>query len=371
MTTPLIVMEMLSFENDLLPACQCKHPYAQRIERELLRHIVNFRQIGNDKVVSPWLEVPMAVDVQWFGLESHKTFSENSNGPGYAEEHAIKDLHEDLPKLQPSVLHYDREETQRQMNFATDVLGDLMPVRSVNESLQWFFGLSQKIVSLMGMEDMMYAFYDEPGDMRALYEFLCDDCISILRQQEALGILTMNNGNDYAGAGSYGFTHDLTASNPITSRDLWDNLNSQETLCISGDMYGEFAFPAYERLAREFGLVYYGCCEPVHPIWDQYIQKIPHLRKVSISPWCDEEIMGEMLRGSGIIYSRKSNPNVIGGGYAMDVDTYDAGIRKTLSLAQGCALEIIQRDIYTLNGNLEKPGKAVQLIRNAIADIWR
>ncbi len=52
-------------------------------------------------------------------------------------------------------------------------------------------------------------------------------------------------------------------------------------------MYHELVFPAYERLAREFGLVYYGCCEPVHPVWGD-VSRLHGLRKVSVSPWCDE-----------------------------------------------------------------------------------
>ena len=86
----------------------------------------------------------------------------------------------------------------------------------------------------------------------------------------------------------------------ITTNDLWLNINSQETVSISPRMYREFILPYYADLAKEFGLVYYGCCEPVHAIWDCCVSQLPHLRKVSISAWCDEERMGEALWGGRV-----------------------------------------------------------------------
>ena len=38
---------------------------------------------------------------------------------------------------------------------------------------------------------------------------------------------------------------------------------------------------------------------------DNGIDQLPNVRKISISPWCNEAYMGEQLAGSRIIYSRK------------------------------------------------------------------
>jgi hypothetical protein len=49
----------------------------------------------------------------------------------------------------------------------------------------------------------------------------------------------------------------------------------------------------------------------VHPFWED-IRLLPHLKKVSISRWCNEKFMGEALRGTGIVYSRKPDPRFLG-----------------------------------------------------------
>ena len=146
-------------------------------------------------------------------------------------------------------------------------------------------------------------------------------------------------------------------------------MNSQETVGISPQMFREFIYPYYRELAQEFGLVYYGCCEPVHDIWDDCISRLPNLRKVSVSAWCDEKAMGERLGGSGVIYSRKPRPNYIGVG-VLDEAAFADHILQTLRSAKGCQLEILFRDIYSLDGDVSKPGRAVSIVRKLIDTYW-
>jgi hypothetical protein len=147
-------------------------------------------------------------------------------------------------------------------------------------------------------------------------------------------------------------------------------MNSQESVGISPGMYSTFIFPYYRDIADRFGLVYYGCCEPVHAIWDSYVSQLPHLRKVSVSAWCNEEFMGEALRGSRVIYSRKPSPNFIGVGTDFDAEGFRQHIRNTLRAARGCTLEFIFRDVYTLSGDRTKPGRAVEITRELIDEMW-
>ena len=127
-------------------------------------------------------------------------------------------------------------------------------------------------------------------------------------------------------------------------------------------MYEEFIFPTTREYltCSDFS---YGCCEPVDPIWDNCLSKCENLRKVSISPWCNEELMGEKLRGTKVIYHRKPSPNFIGVDEVFDEEGWRQHIIKTLKAARGCNLEISQRDVYSLKGDLETC-KAVKIIGN-------
>jgi hypothetical protein len=80
--------------------------------------------------------------------------------------------------------------------------------------------------------------------------------------------------------------------------------------------------------------------------------------------------MGERLRGSRAVYSRKPSPNLIGVG-AFDPDAYREHIAATLRAARGCTLEIIHRDMYSLDGARPVAGQAIAIARQAIEDLWR
>ena len=115
----------------------------------------------------------------------------------------------------------------------------------------------------------------------------------------------------------------------------------------------------------------YGCCEPVDPIWDNCISKFENLRKVSISPWCNEEVMGEKLQGSKVIYHRKPSPNFLGVNAVLDEEAFRAHIRKSLHAAKGCKMEITQRDVYTIHNDLAKARRYVEIIRQEIENHWK
>ena len=374
---PVVVMEMGTFERDMLPDPKCTSPAAIEIERSLLRPIISHEEIDDDKVVPDHFSVNWRISLDEFGIEIPTDRAEDAQGReiAYHWQHPIKTLKQDFGKLKPATFRVDREGTLAWKAFAEEVLGDILPAVIKNNSLAWHAALCAKVVRLMSQEQMMYAMVDEPDELQTLMAYLRDNLLAYANWQEQEGLLVLNNGNDYTGAGSYGFTTELPTeghkqTGQVTTHDLWLNINSQETVSISPRMYGRFVFPYYRDLCEPFGLVYYGCCEPVHDIWKDYVSKLPHLRKVSISAWCNEEFMGEALRGSQVIYSRKPSPNFVGVGTTFDAEGFRAHIEKTLRAARGCEAEIIFRDIYTVSGDRTKPGQAVRITREAIDALW-
>ncbi len=367
---PVVVMEELSFQQDLLPPSQCETPLAKELEYTMQMAIINHELVGDDKVTPDFCRLNRAIEFREFD-EDWETIRPAEESIAYQYEPIIQDLDEDFPKLKHSVYRYDPEVDRIRMEMAQDAIGDCIPVVFGNNSLEWHIMPSNKAEKLMGLETMLIEMASNPDGYRQLMEFLVQDIQRFLDWQEANGLLVMNNGNTYAGAGSYGFTHELQQTgDKVVTQNLWANMNSQESSTISPQMYGELVFPYYKELASRFGLVYYGCCEPVDAIWEPYLSTLPNLRKVSCSAWCNEEIMGDALRKVPVIYSRKPSPNFLGVGRDLDEEAFRDYIAHTLRVAKGCEIEFIFRDIYTLEGNQGKVKRAVQIVRELIETMY-
>ncbi|MDR0475652.1 MAG: hypothetical protein LBH43_18520 [Treponema sp.] len=362
---PMVVMEEGTFANDILPPVRCQHPLASAMERQLAQNIAAYEIFDDDKVMPDFFTVNYAINTQFLGLKQKKTYAQN--GLGYHIEPLFETLEKGLPLLRPSEYTCNNKETENYEKAAADILGDLLPVVKKNDFNIWFFNPTCHIVEMMSMENMYCAMISEPDEFHALMRAVIDDLARSLRWQEENQLLALNNGNDYMGSGSYCFSDELPLadfSGKVRAKDIWGHINSQESVGISPGHFAEFIYPYYEILAKEFGLVYYGCCEPVHAYWDS-LSRLPKLRKVSISAWCDEEIMGERLTSGNIIYSRKPSPNFLGIARDFDEDAFTAHIKKTAEAVKGkCKAEFIFRDVYSLRGNLDKIRRAVDITRS-------
>jgi hypothetical protein len=130
-------------------------------------------------------------------------------------------------------------------------------------------------------------------------------------------------------------------------------------------MFHEFVYPSYKRISERYGLLSYGCCEGVHPVSEKSVSQFKNLRKISISPWCDEDFMGQALQDRKVVFLRKLNPNYIGVDRYLDEDAVRSAMTKTVAAAKGLTLEFSQRDVYTVHGDVGKVRRYDELIREA------
>ena len=129
---------------------------------------------------------------------------------------------------------------------------------------------------------------------------------------------------------------------------------------ISPAMFGDFFLPYMADVCRCFGLVYYGCCEPVQDRWDMICREIPNVRAVSVSPWCHQSEIAQKL-GQRYVYSRKPKAAPISGP-TPDWDVLRSDMEETLSAARDCNLEFIYRDVYRI-GDRERLREWTQMVR--------
>ena len=369
---PMIHTDITGAWNEIFPKrFKCEDPFAKDIEMRLWLSFYSYDVFGDDYPVSGYFQIEWNTRFIAFGLEPKRTYPNTETGQaalGYKIDYLVEDFKRDFHKLGKSVFQLDKESTIKYAEDAADIIGDILPVKIEARSL--YSVPTRDIVHIMGMETMFMAMYDEPELFHEMMRRFADDTIEYFRFLETNDVLNTTVGAEYLGQGSWCYTDELPSSGPVTAKSIWGFLDSQETVGVSPKMFDEMIFPYYKRIADQYGLLSYGCCEPVHPFWESSLCKFDNLRKITISPWCDEEYMGEALRGSKIIYHRKPSSDFLGVGTVLDEDAFRKHIRKTLKAAAGCTLEITQRDIYTINNDEPKARRYVEIIKEEINNNW-
>ena len=126
---------------------------------------------------------------------------------------------------------------------------------------------------------------------------------------------------------------------------------SQVFATVSPAMHEEYEIDLVEPLYKRFGLLYYGCCEPLDNKID-IIRKLKNVRKISVSPWADIDRAAENI-GKDYVFSLKPNPAFIANSFL------EGEVKKQITLAikackeNGCNLELILKDVSTLHNHLE------------------
>ncbi|MHB9130220.1 MAG: uroporphyrinogen decarboxylase/cobalamine-independent methonine synthase family protein [Armatimonadota bacterium] len=372
---PPFAIETWTFDRDFMPASiyQCTSEYGRRLENGFLRHIRHHELLNDDHVCPDTIDLGWHVWCNEFGIDIHTEYIKDAEGvtTGYHFECPITDLNEGFEMVKPSTFGVDREDTLAEKQFLEETFGDIMPI-AMRSGTYGANCLTQRLMRLMSMETFFMAMYDCPDKLHALMALLRDNAIRMSRWAEQEGLLILNNGNQCTCGTCFNFTTLLptgdVAPGQVKLSDMWAGMDSQETVGVSPDLFHEFCFPYYRDLAEMFGLVYWGCCEPADPLWETSLSKLPNLKAVSISRWADERFMADALTGTGIVYSRKPNPNLLGVDVQLDEDAWAAEIRTTLEITAGknIPLEFVVRDVYSMHGNLNKPRRAVEIARGEI-----
>jgi len=133
---------------------------------------------------------------------------------------------------------------------------------------------------------------------------------------------------------------------------MWGHASTQIFVDVSPAMHEEFALQYESRLLNRFGLVSYGCCEPLHRKVDIARKHLPKLRRISMSPWVDVA-MGAAAVGRDLIFSYKPNPAIMAGD-TWDPEAVRTDLRRVLEATRGCAVEILMKDLHTCHGQGER-----------------
>jgi len=332
---PMVLAEwggVMDKKRPFTPELQCTEEWARGVENALRQQIWVFEVLQDDHVVEPYFKACWSVECSDYGVQpvTHQVEGEHLTAKSW--DAPIVDVDRDFHKLHPRTYTVDREKSLKWQAHLGEVFDGIMPAQ-MRGAFWWTLGMTNPAIQLIGLENLMWFMYDDPEGLHRIMQFLCDDHLAYASWLEREGLLSLNNENDYVGSGSIGYVPDLpqpdwTEGDPVRMKDTWVLLESQETVGVGPDQFEEFVFPYQKRIADQFGLVYYGCCEPVHTRWE-VLRKLTNLRGVSVAPLCNQEIMAEAM-GGDYVFSRKPNPTLISTPH-FDEDLIRQDVRDTLS----------------------------------------
>jgi len=129
-------------------------------------------------------------------------------------------------------------------------------------------------------------------------------------------------------------------------------------------MHDEFLLQYQLPIMREFGLVAYGCCEDLTRKIG-ILRQIPNLRRIAVTPWADVRRCAEQSQ-QNYVFSWRPNPAEMAC-CGFDADHVRRVIGAGLEAARGCHVDIILKDVQTLQGEPERLRRWVQVVREVSA----
>ncbi len=379
---PMILVETYTIrdyisKNELV----CRDTYLRNIEKYMIETVRHAEEIPDDIVLEPYLRIPWVIKLSDYGVPLVQKHAQgiNKSSLGYCYNHPIR-VPDDLNKLKLRKRQIDTTKTKFLKELLEDIMGDIMPIIIGGHDYfseeegdhpylgTLYAGILQDLFKLIGNNNLYTWVYDNPELVHKIMGFLRDDRIAHFKWMEKEKLIFLNLDTYNMGMGSYGYVSDLPArdydSENLRLKDCWGFADGQEVMGHSPQMFNEFFLPYLAEVTNMFGLLYFGCCESMNDRFE-YIEKVmANLRAVSISGWSDLFKMGDML-GKKYVYSRKPIPAYISGDYP-EWDLLEKDIKDTLSATKECNLEIIFRDIYTINWDRTRLKRWVEMVKALI-----
>ncbi len=343
----------------------CTQEQARKIEWGLRSRIYYHEHLPDDTVIEGDYIVKKVVRSSGWGLQASTRPSTEARG-AWAFDPVIRG-HQDLQKLRAPQITHDEQATQRNLEEAQDLFGDILNVRLKGVDHVGFHPVAQ-YVRLRGLAEAMMDMAGEPQMMHDAMEILTQGHLGIIRQYKQQNLLALNNDGTYHSSGGVGYTDELPQGDfdgeHVRPCDMWASAEAQELAQVGPQMHAEFAIAYEKRLLEPFGLNGYGCCEDLTEKLD-YVFEMPNMRRISISPFADVERCAEQMKGD-YIFSWKPHPaHLIGEFCEQRIRTY---IRRTLRVAaeHGCVLEMVLKDTHTCEHRPERFTRWIEIAREEV-----
>jgi hypothetical protein len=331
------------------------------IEEWLRMTIYAWEHFKADMVVLPYFAISKTVknsslgpaaEVERIGLSQH-----------FTEQLATV---QEVQALKTPEIEVDPEGDQRRLEQVSEFFDGILPVRLTGVGRHT--GLWDMISTKISPERMLYDLIDRPEYIAVLINKFVEMESGVLDQYEAHGLLEAAPADIHC---TGAFCDELPSARydgrKATAKDTWTFSMAQMFSEVSPEMQDEFDITPLKPLLERYGLVYYGCCEPLHNKID-IVRKIRNVRKISISPWANKDIAAAKIHGD-YVFSAKPNPAYVAMG-SFDADLVRADLAETVEICRrhNTPCELILKDVSTVCKDPARLSQWEQIAMEVVGD---
>lgn len=338
----------MNINNEL--TLQCESDFCRNIEFFFRMNIYKWTHMPADMVLQPYYSVPKIIHSTGIGVgRIVNEHQQNTQSYTFVDQFQTE---EDLEKLHYETITYDREATMENYYKVASIFGDILPVKISGEPTGYGLGCRtmDDIVNLRGLDTLFYDFIERPEFMHQLIGKLTDIFIDKIRQYDEQGLF---DGDAYYVHSTTALTNDLKPDqNHVRAKDVWGRGLAQIFASVSPQMHDEFDIQYMIKAMEPFGLVYYGCCEPLDKKI-HILEQIPNLRKISITPWADVDAATDIIQNRYVIAS-KPNPSQLSIAN-LDEEAVRNELTRIVNACKrnGSSCDIVLKDITTIRNRPE------------------
>ena len=355
MIRPVVLLDELPWNQlngDGELTLSCEDPFLRDVERNMRRTLYKWKHCRGDMLVEPFYVLDRVIEIGDMGIETKET-TLASDGDNNIISHHYEDqlsTFESLERLHVPEIRVDDALTEARRALLDDIFGDLLPIRLRGISSAGFYKPWDDLARWRGVQSIYMDLVDEPELMHATVRKLLDIHKALLQKEEDMGLLDPYMPVLHCTAGLVSDLPGEIVDGRVTRKNLWGRGTAQAFGSVSPAMTDEFEIEYAKEFFDGFGLLYYGCCEPLHDKID-IVKKLPNLRKLSITPWANVRRSAEQM-GADYVLSRKPNPAAVAVP-VLDEAALRRDILETLTVCRenGTPCEFILKDISSVNYN--------------------
>jgi len=327
--------------------CLCEDEFARGVEWGLRARLWHWNHARCDMVVDSVVHSAVAWHDAGYGIGHREIRGQTDYGMNAADFVPVLRSEADLGKIKVPVITPDPAATDRAAAMTLDLIGDALRVEKRGLATIWFAPWDE-LVRWWGITELYEDMIERPAFVHAGIARMIDVWLARLDQLDSLNLLSASDGNHRVGSGGLGITDELPQKDfdgkharPI---DQWGMATGQIFSEASPAMHEEFCLRYEMKWMERFGLIAYGCCEPLHDKMAM-LRRVPRLRRISMSRFIKIEKGAEAV-GKDYIFSYKPGPGVFAGS-SFDRAEAERELRRVLDCTRGMRVELIMKDIST------------------------